>query len=691
MSDLVRMARVRKRLRLVLVLGCLEPGAMAFAQVRAGGEFQVNTYTTDYQASANATQAAGAFVVTWTEARQRNPLPTEHFVRGRVYEPNGEPRGAELNVNSSVPGHLGVAPAAADRAGNFVVVWDHGDRYAPFRWPVMGQRYWRSGARRGTEFQVNEATTLGYQVHAKVASDASGNFVVVWDWGGGADYWFPILGQRYDASGERRGPQFQVNDPPLPWGRGWRATVASDAAGNFIVVWEDDPQAGWPDLLARRYDATGQPVGPEFRINEPPPGRQEMPAVSSDPSGNLVVAWVGGDPSSSDIHARRFDAAGAPLGLAFRINTYTTGHQVGDYFGGSWVASDDAGNFVITWTSYGQDGSGAGIFAQRYDAGGARRGGEFQVNTHTTGDQGAATVASDGVGNLLVAWTDNSGLDGSVMGVFAQRYGGILPVNLQLDPAPSGGSDGNRVLEPGESVDVKPSWRNVNGSAQTFDGAVLRFTGPTAAGVSYDLLDAVGTYGTVADGATAQCSDCYRGGIAWNGTRPALHWDATFTERLTPDVLGQTKPWSLHVGQSFPDVPKTSLFYRDIETLLHRGVTAGCTADAYCPGSPVTRDQMAAFVLLAKEGAGYRPPVCSLPNLFADVPETSLFCDVIEELARRGVVSGCGGGNYCPAAAVTREQMPVFVQRRLEPALEPQAGTTPRRSPSTAPPTASEP
>jgi hypothetical protein len=44
-----------------------------------------------------------------------------------------------------------------------------------------------------------------------------------------------------------------------------------------------------------------------------------------------------------------------------------------------------------------------------------------------------------------------------------------------------------------------------------------------------------------------------------------------------------------------------------------------------------------------------------------DVPAASPFCRWIEELARRGVVSGCGDGNYCPADAVTREQMAVFI------------------------------
>ena len=69
---------------------------------------------------------------------------------------------------------------------------------------------------------------------------------------------------------------------------------------------------------------------------------------------------------------------------------------------------------------------------------------------------------------------------------------------------------------------------------------------------------------------------------------------------------------------------------------------------------------MAVFVLRTLDPA-LIPPACVPPNVFGDVPETSPFCRWIEELARRGVVTGCGGGNYCPTAAVTREQMGVFI------------------------------
>jgi hypothetical protein len=223
-------------------------------------------------------------------------------------------------------------------------------------------------------------------------------------------------------------------------------------------------------------------------------------------------------------------------------------------------------------------------------------------------------------------------------------------------------------------VDVRPSWRNFNGAAQTFSGTLTNIIGP--AGATYTITDGTCNYGTVANGAIGQCADGYAAFVSNPTTRPAVHWDASAVESIVPDTQGQQKQWLLHLGGSFTDLPASSSFYRFIETLLHHGVTSGCSPTQYCPASTTTRDQMAVFVLVAKEGTGYVPPACTTP-VFTDVPASSPFCRWIEELARRAVVSGCGGGNYCPSSAVTREQMAVFVLRALDPALSPPACTTP--------------
>ena len=68
---------------------------------------------------------------------------------------------------------------------------------------------------------------------------------------------------------------------------------------------------------------------------------------------------------------------------------------------------------------------------------------------------------------------------------------------------------------------------------------------------------------------------------------------------------------------------------------------------------------MAIFVLRTLDPA-LNPPACTTP-MYNDVPASSPFCRWVEELTRRGVVNGCGGGNYCPNDGVTREQMSVFI------------------------------
>lgn len=642
----------------------------ASPQVPAGGEFQVdNVFSFTTSATADA---AANFVVVWQSPNVGSPYPGWD-VFARRYDASGAPRGAKFRVHTDYLLSQIAGQAASDAAGRFVVVWSSYFLDVPLRvredenlgggFGIFGRRYDASGVPQAAEFQVNTYTSSWGSPRLSCAS--RGGCLVVWESYRQDGRRFDIFARGYDASGAPRGSEFHVNtytpgDQRAP-------SVTSDAVGNAVVVWSSGPDGSAGGVFGQRYDASGLPRGSEFRVNTYTTAGQPHPAVTSDAAGNFVVVWQSySDGSGYGVFGQRYDATGVARGSEFQVNTYTTSQQSSPA-----VASDAAGDFVVAWDSSGQDGNGLGIFAQRYDASGARRGFEFRVNTTTSGSQRGPSATSDTVGNLVVAWTDSQQERAT-----AQRFGVIVPAALGVDTATSAGSDGNRVFEPGESVDLRPSWRNVNGGPQTFDGSGLAFTGPAAAGVSYQRPDSAGAYGTVPNGSTAACTDCYQVAVTFSGTRPSLHWDASFTERLTPDALGQTKPWSIHMGESFSDVPKTSVYYRDIETLLHKGVTGGCTATTYCPTNPVTREQVAVFTLEGKEGSGYLPPACTTP-MFSDVPASSFFCAWIEELARRGVVGGCGGGNYCPVGVVTREQLPVFVLRLLDPSLIPPPCATP--------------
>jgi len=111
----------------------------------------------------------------------------------------------------------------------------------------------------------------------------------------------------------------------------------------------------------------------------------------------------------------------------------------------------------------------------------------------------------------------------------------------------------------------------------------------------------------------------------------------------------------------FADVAASHWAAAWIEQLYADGITAGCGSNTYCPDSPVTRAQMAVFLLKSKHGSAYSPPGAS--GLFADVPPNHWAASWIEQLAAEDITAGCGGGDYCPDSPVTRGQMAAFLSK----------------------------
>jgi hypothetical protein len=173
-------------------------------------------------------------------------------------------------------------------------------------------------------------------------------------------------------------------------------------------------------LLPRGAGAQGDPVGPEFQVNTYTPFSQYSPTLGADAAGNFVVAWISSeqDGSGRGVFGQRYDNSGAPLGSEFRVNTYVTNHQ-----NVASVAFGPAGDFVIGWYSHGQDGSGYGAFAQRYASSGAPLGPEFRVNSFTPGFQVGPMVSSQPSGDFVMVW-GGYGPGGANRDVFGRRYAG---------------------------------------------------------------------------------------------------------------------------------------------------------------------------------------------------------------------------------------------------------------------------
>jgi hypothetical protein len=204
------------------------------------------------------------------------------------------------------------------------------------------------------------------------------------------------------------------------------------------VVWDSVGQDGSGDgIFGRRFTSAGAAAGAEFQVNTYTTNDQFAAAVAADAEGDFVVVWHSEDQDGSDrgIFGLRFTSAGAAVGTEFQVNTYTTYEQ-----GAPRVAADADGDFVVVWQGH----LGYGyfdVFGQRFTSAGAAVGAEFQVNTYTTSDQYLPEVAAAGDGGFVVVWMTIAAhdQDGSGSGVFGQRYQPIVPPGPPPIPALSSG------------------------------------------------------------------------------------------------------------------------------------------------------------------------------------------------------------------------------------------------------------
>jgi hypothetical protein len=633
--------------------------------------FQANSYTTSPQFDpAIASDGQGRFVVIWDSRGQDGQYGG---IFGQRFDSLGSRVGTEFAVNTHTTGDQRQARVAMNSSGSFVVVWNSdqdGDNTG-----IVGQRFDATGARVGPEFPVNTYTTDD-QSEPAVAIDDAGRFVVIWqsDRQDGSDN--GIFAQRFSAAGAKAGPEFRVNTYTTNAQR--RPSVAMDAVGNFVVVWDSAYQDGDGDgVFGRRFDSAGLPRGPEFAVNNFTSKDQNDASVASNRKGDFVVTWTSEDQyllfpqmlgSGRDAFLQTFNSAGQRVGPEHAATSSLTGYQAS-----SSIAMAPDGRFIVTWVSSPDAGTGFGILAQRFDRVGNGVGFEFSVQPFSTSLQDASRVVYDGTGFVAVweGWLQSGDGDGSAI---LGRRQNLVPEALEVDAHGIGTSDLNGVLEKGEAVLIEPQWRNRSASGVfALDGIASNIYG--APGPTYTILDGTAAYGSVDSAAIAGCNNgqsqpCYA--LQLSGTRPATHWDAVLGEDLS---IGGTQFWVLHVGDSFSDVPRSQPFYKKIETILHHAITSGCTPAEYCPTTVVTRAQMSIFIAKGLAGDALLIPssgliagqryACSNEGVsrFTDIAPTDSSCRHVHYLAAQNVTLGCSATQYCPSQTITRDAMASFIAK----------------------------
>ncbi|MBY0587807.1 hypothetical protein K2X85_11565, partial [bacterium] len=484
------------------------------AFVPTGAETLVNTFTTsNQQASSMAMDSNGNFVVVWESENQFSGSSGKDIYAQR-YNAAGTKVGAEFRVNTFTTNDQSGPDVAMDNNGNFVVVWTSTNQDTGNSTGVYGQRYNASGVAQGSEFRLNNVTQYD-QLDPSISMDATGNFVVVWTSGTDQPLAFPapqdglgglygVYGARYNSAGTRlTGTEFRVNNTTA--GVQGLASVASDSSGNFTVAWTSTGQeSGNGDSSAvyfRRYNSAGTALTSEARVNQTTTGEQFAPEIGMNASGAFVITYASSQDDTvtnrNNTYARLYNSSGTATSNEFRVNTYLPGEQ---YL--QSVAMDTAGNFVVAWSSgydnvanpgpeLQQDGNMYGVYFQRYFANGTTDGGEYRVNTFTTGNQWLPSIAMRASnGNFWISWSSFGQDAANGYGVYLEPYGpNTLPTAVTGGPYTV--AEGNSLVLNGSSVDpdfgqtVTFSW-DLNG-----DGVYGDATGATPT-LTWSQLQALG-------------------------------------------------------------------------------------------------------------------------------------------------------------------------------------------------------
>ncbi len=319
----------------------------------------------------------------------------------------------DLAVNTHTSGYQGFPSVAVDSNGDTFVAWESLAQDGN-SYGIYGQRFNAAGVKVGGEFQIN-TVTIGAQRYPSVAMDADGDAFVTWHtYGAGSVY--GVYGQRFNSAGMKVGTEFKISTYAVSVQA--QSAVAMDDDGDAFVTWQSYFQDGdHYGVYGQRFDAAGMKVGGEFQISTYVTGPQRSSSVAVDADGDAFVTWESlQDGSVLGIYGQRYNSAGLKVGGEFLVNTHTTGGQRNPS-----VAVDADGDAVVIWQSAFQDGDMYGIYGQRYNPAGGKAGGEFQVNTYTTNFQANPFVAMDADGDAIVMWHSNH-QDGSSYGSYAQRY-----------------------------------------------------------------------------------------------------------------------------------------------------------------------------------------------------------------------------------------------------------------------------
>jgi hypothetical protein len=399
-----------------------------------------------------AAVAPGRFAAAWLNYDDYDDQPghgsdpAQGTVSALFLDAKGRPVSNEIRVNVTNLAEPGSLWLTALPGGGFAALWSESG--------TAGATYIRvfdaAGQPLAAPFAVATAPSLCRLDTAGLGSLADGTMMAFWTLSTqGGSCALGIHGQHLTADGHPQGAEIFL---------GGADDVAVRRDGTFVAVREVSgatPLVDGFDVHAQLYDVTGRAVGNDITVAGGA-GNQGQAVVAADAAGRFLVLWEERasvvDPNSPSLLSMRlFDAAGKALGAASPATSTRTGNQ-----GNARLSTNGAGDWAISWR--GQTPLGTYPFARRFatcpDSRLCLNGGRFQVAVSwrnvRTGESGSGNPVplTDDTGSFWLFGPDNLEMmvkvldGGAVNGHFWVFYGALTDVeyDLTVTDAETGGA-----------------------------------------------------------------------------------------------------------------------------------------------------------------------------------------------------------------------------------------------------------
>jgi hypothetical protein len=375
--------------------------------ITGGPTVPVNTATEASEGDAAiVADGSGGFTVAW--ASYESDSPNSMGVYFRRFSGSLQPLTEEIPANVTTAGDQGSPAITPVGGGNYVVAWTS-NQPAGQDYDTYFRRFRADGEPLGDETRAN-ADRAGYQLRPAIAPNGNGSFTIMWaSHSGGGSTPFQIRAQRFDADGEGIGSELTLNgtaqQAPFSYPQ-----VAPDGDNGFIVAWgTEEPETSSSSIYVRHFDSSGTPVGNVIRASPTPHAGQYpiSPALTASTTGGFDVAWQLSGVGESQVLARRFDASGNALGSQIRIDAPPQYEA-----GAPSIAGDPGGGFTVVWQAMDPSQTYQQIYVRRFNAPGGPLNFVSPLGSPAFDSQQPQIVA-DGSGGFNIAWVERAlpGLD----------------------------------------------------------------------------------------------------------------------------------------------------------------------------------------------------------------------------------------------------------------------------------------